>query len=449
MSKILIRGAKVARRRAAGRPDRRRRSSRQVGTRPDPPRAPRSSRPTGRCCCPGLVDLHTHLREPGREDSETVLTGTRAAASGGYTAVLAMANTFPVADTAGVVEQVWRLGQEHGYCDVQPVGAVTVGLEGKQLAELGAMHESARRCHRLLRRRQVRRRRRDHAPRAGVREGLRRRRRPARAGAPAHRGRPDERGRRLRRARARRAGPRSPRSRSSPATSCSPSTSAPACTSATCPPPAPSRSSAGPSPAASTSPPRSPRTTCSSPTSWCGRYNPVYKVNPPLRTERDVLALREALADGTIDIVATDHAPHPHEDKDCEWAAAAMGMVGLETALSVVQRDDGRDRACSTGPGSPTACPSARRGSAGSPGTAAPSRPVSPPTSRSSTRHTVGPWTPRASPRAAATPRTRGVSCRAASRTPSCGAGHGRRREARVTPDPLTGSRAAAEVGRR
>jgi dihydroorotase len=67
-------------------------------------------------------------------------------------------------------------------------------------------------------------------------------------------------------------------------------------------------------------------------------YNPVYKVNPPLRTERDVMALREALADGTIDIVATDHAPHPHEDKDCEWAAAAMGMVGLETALSVVQR---------------------------------------------------------------------------------------------------------------
>jgi dihydroorotase len=66
-------------------------------------------------------------------------------------------------------------------------------------------------------------------------------------------------------------------------------------------------------------------------------YDPVYKVNPPLRTERDVTALREALADGTIDIVATDHAPHPHEDKDCEWAAAAFGMLGLETALSIVQ----------------------------------------------------------------------------------------------------------------
>ena len=79
------------------------------------------------------------------------------------------------------------------------------------------------------------------------------------------------------------------------------------------------------------------RTTCCSPTSWPRRYDPVFKVNPPLRTADDVAALREALADGTIDAVATDHAPHAHEDKDCEWAAAAMGMLGLETALSVVQ----------------------------------------------------------------------------------------------------------------
>jgi len=66
-------------------------------------------------------------------------------------------------------------------------------------------------------------------------------------------------------------------------------------------------------------------------------YDPLFKVNPPLRTAEDIQALREALADGTIDAVATDHAPHAHEDKDCEWAAAAMGMLGLETALSVVQ----------------------------------------------------------------------------------------------------------------
>ena len=94
---------------------------------------------------PGLVDLHTHLREPGREDAETVETGTLAAAAGGFTAVHAMANTDPVADNAGVVEQVWRLGREHGHCDVAPVGAVTLGLGGEQLAELGTMADSAAR----------------------------------------------------------------------------------------------------------------------------------------------------------------------------------------------------------------------------------------------------------------------------------------------------------------
>jgi dihydroorotase len=99
----------------------------------------------GLIALPGLVDLHTHLREPGREDAETVETGTRAAALGGYTAVHAMANTDPVADTAGVVEQVWRLGRAAGYCDVQPVGAVTVGLAGARLAELGTMADCAAR----------------------------------------------------------------------------------------------------------------------------------------------------------------------------------------------------------------------------------------------------------------------------------------------------------------
>ncbi|GAB3803950.1 hypothetical protein GCM10027605_26900 [Micromonospora zhanjiangensis] len=99
----------------------------------------------GLVALPGLVDLHTHLREPGREDAETVESGSRAAALGGYTAVCAMANTSPVADTAGVVEQVWRLGREAGLVDVQPIGAVTVGLAGERLAELGAMADSAAR----------------------------------------------------------------------------------------------------------------------------------------------------------------------------------------------------------------------------------------------------------------------------------------------------------------
>ncbi|HMH57991.1 MAG TPA: dihydroorotase, partial [Galbitalea sp.] len=93
----------------------------------------------GLTALPGLVDLHTHLREPGYEQSETVLTGSRAAAAGGFTAVHAMANTSPVADTAGVVEQVHSLGAQHGYVTVRPIGAVTVGLEGERLSEIGAM----------------------------------------------------------------------------------------------------------------------------------------------------------------------------------------------------------------------------------------------------------------------------------------------------------------------
>src|SRR4029079_4304276 len=99
----------------------------------------------GLIALPGLVDLHAHLREPGREDAEPVESGTRAAAAGGFTAVHAMANTEPVADTAGVVEQVWRLGREAGHCDAHPVGAVTRGVEGHELAELGAMADSAAR----------------------------------------------------------------------------------------------------------------------------------------------------------------------------------------------------------------------------------------------------------------------------------------------------------------
>src|SRR5690606_21641048 len=99
----------------------------------------------GLIALPGLVDLHTHLREPGREDAETIETGSRAAARGGWTAVHAMANTNPVADTAGVVEQVWSRGQEVGLVDVFPVGAVTVGIKGEHLSEMGAMaHSRAR-----------------------------------------------------------------------------------------------------------------------------------------------------------------------------------------------------------------------------------------------------------------------------------------------------------------
>ncbi|WKD35630.1 dihydroorotase [Streptomyces xanthophaeus] len=291
----------------------------------------------GQILLPGLVDLHTHLREPGREDSETVLTGTRAAASGGYTAVFAMANTFPVADTAGVVEQVWRLGKESGYCDVQPIGAVTVGLEGKQLSELGAMHESAARVtvfsddgkcvdDAVIMRRALEYVKAfggvvaQHAQEPRLTEGAQMNEGIVSAelglgGWPAVAEESiiardvllaEHVGSRVHICHLSTAGSveivRWAKSRGIDVT-------------------------------AEVTPHHLLLTE-----ELVRSYNAVYKVNPPLRTERDVMALREALADGTIDIVATDHAPHPHEDKDCEWAAAAMGMVGLETALSVVQQ---------------------------------------------------------------------------------------------------------------
>ncbi|MFF4872106.1 dihydroorotase [Streptomyces sp. NPDC090109] len=291
----------------------------------------------GQILLPGLVDLHTHLREPGREDSETVLTGTRAAASGGYTSVFAMANTHPVADTAGVVEQVYRLGQEHGYCDVQPIGAVTVGLEGKKLAELGAMHDSAAgvtvfsddgKCvdDAVIMRRALEYVKAfggvvaQHAQEPRLTEGAQMNEGVVSAelglgGWPAVAEESiiardvllaEHVGSRVHICHLSTAGSveivRWAKSRGIDVT-------------------------------AEVTPHHLLLTD-----ELVRSYNPVYKVNPPLRTEKDVLALREALADGTIDIVATDHAPHPHEDKDCEWAAAAMGMVGLETALSVVQQ---------------------------------------------------------------------------------------------------------------
>ncbi|MCZ4097474.1 dihydroorotase [Streptomyces sp. SID13666] len=291
----------------------------------------------GMILLPGLVDLHTHLREPGREDSETVLTGTRAAAIGGYTAVHAMANTFPVADTAGVVEQVWRLGRESGYCDVQPVGAVTVGLAGKQLAELGAMADSAAgvrvfsddgKCvdDAVIMRRALEYVKAfdgvvaQHAQEPRLTEGAQMNEGIVSGelgliGWPA-------------------VAEESIIARDvllaahvdSRVHICHLSTAGSVEIVRWA-------KSKGWNVTAEVTPHHLLLTD-----ELVRSYNPVYKVNPPLRTEADVMALREALADGTIDCVATDHAPHPHEDKDCEWAAAAMGMVGLETALSVVQQ---------------------------------------------------------------------------------------------------------------
>jgi dihydroorotase len=299
--------------------------------------APQVLDASGLVALPGLVDLHTHLREPGREDAETVQTGTAAAALGGYTAVHAMANTEPVADTAGVVEQVWRLGREAGYCDVQPIGAVTVGLNGKQLAELGAMADSAARVRvfsddgkcvadPLLMRRALEYVKAfggviaQHAQDPRLTEGAQLNEgemsgRLGLAGWPAvaeegivardcllaaHVGSA------LHICHVSTAGSveiiRWAKSKGWPVT-------------------------------AEVTPHHLLLTD-----ELAAGYDPVFKVNPPLRTATDVQALREALADGTIDCVATDHAPHPVEAKETEWAEAAWGMIGLETALRVVHK---------------------------------------------------------------------------------------------------------------
>ena len=283
---------------------------------------------------PGLVDLHTHLREPGREDAETIATGSQAAAMGGFTCVHAMANTSPVADTAGVVEQVWRRGVEAGIVDVRPVGAVTVGLNGEQLAELGAMASSAASVRvfsddglcvhdPLLMRRALEYVKTfdgvvaQHAqdPRlteaAQMNEGAL----SARLGLAGWPAVAEEAiiardvllaehvGSRLHVCHVSTAGSveviRWAKARGIPVT-------------------------------AEVTPHHLLLTE-----ELVESFDPIYKVNPPLRRAEDVHALREAVVEGTIDIIATDHAPHPREDKDCEWAAAAMGMVGLETALGI------------------------------------------------------------------------------------------------------------------
>jgi dihydroorotase len=284
---------------------------------------------------PGLVDLHTHLREPGREDAETVETGTASAAVGGFTAVHAMANTDPVADTAGVVEQVYHLGRRAGHCDVHPVGAVTVGLAGTELAELGAMAESAAAVRvfsddghcvsdAVLMRRALEYVKAfdgvvaQHAqePRltedAQMNEGVV-------SGVLGLRGWPAVAEEAIIARDVLLAGHVGSRLHV-----CHVSTSGSVELIRWA-------KGKGIDVTAEVTPHHLLLTD-----ELVRSYDPVFKVNPPLRTEQDVEALRDGLADGTIDVVATDHAPHSVEDKDCEWAAAAFGMVGLETALGVV-----------------------------------------------------------------------------------------------------------------
>ena len=289
----------------------------------------------GKIILPGLVDLHTHLREPGKEDSETVFSASRAGAKGGFTALSAMPNTSPVADTAGVVEQVFRLGVEAGICDVFPIGAVTKNLEGAELSEIGAMADSAANVRifsddgHCVSNPAVMRRALEYVKKfdgviaqhaqdpdltvnAQMNEGVI-------SSVLGLKGWPaiaeeaiiardvlltDHVQSRLHICHVTTAGGveiiRWAKARGINVT-------------------------------AEVTPHHLLLTD-----DLAASYDPVYKVNPPLRTEKDVHALREALAEGIIDIVATDHAPHPAENKECEWQEAAFGMLGLETALSII-----------------------------------------------------------------------------------------------------------------
>jgi dihydroorotase len=289
----------------------------------------------GLLALPGLVDLHAHLREPGREDAETIATGSAAAALGGYTAVFAMANTDPVADTAVVVEHVYRRGREVGLVDVYPVGAVTAGLRGERLAELGAMASSVAAVRMfsddgmcvhdsLLMRRAL-----EYARGLGGVIAQHAEDPRLTAGAQAHEGRIA--------ARLGLAGWPAAAEESIVARDCLLARDAAAALHVC------HVSTAGTvevlrwakEHGIRVSAEVTPHHLLLTDARLIG-YDPVNKVNPPLRTAADTAALRAALAQGIVDCVATDHAPHAAQDKDCEWAAARPGMLGLQTALSVV-----------------------------------------------------------------------------------------------------------------
>ena len=292
---------------------------------------------SGLVLMPGFVDLHTHLREPGFEASETVLSGSQSAAAGGYTAVLAMANTYPVADNAAIVEQVMELGEAAGYVDVQPIGAVTKGLEGSELSEISRMaqskagvrvfsddgmcvHDATLMEQALIEVKKFGGVIAQHAQDPNLTHGAQMNDGPL-ATELGLTGWPREAEESIIKRDAllaQKTGSRLHVCHLTTAGGVSVVRWA---------------KQQGIDITAEVAPHHLLLTE-----QLVRSYDPIYKVNPPLRTQADTIALQDALIDGTIDVVGTDHAPHSAEKKDCEWDAAAFGMVGLENAASVVQQ---------------------------------------------------------------------------------------------------------------
>ena len=292
---------------------------------------------SGNVLLPGLVDMHVHLREPGREDTETIETGSRAAAKGGFTAVFTMANTSPVTDQPIIAESVWAKGQARGLCDVHPVGSITKGLEGKTLTEFGMMARSDAKVRmfsddgKCVQDPQLMRRALEYAKGLDVLLAQHAEDHRMTDGASAHEGEVAARlglrgwprvaeesivardallardyGNRMHICHASTKGTvellKWAKEQGIPLT-------------------------------AEVTPHHLLLTDDKLVT-----YDGVYRVNPPLREESDTLALRQALLDGLIDVVATDHAPHGSEDKCVEFEHAKPGMLGLESSLAVIAK---------------------------------------------------------------------------------------------------------------